>query len=115
MPTNRHVGHGGKQLVGRAAVNLVEPDLAPDRIGYFGDKQPGGMEFLVVEKAAGVSRVLLDDQPFDRDARVDYQSHCRSVSMVAVFADQKLGGSLGAPLGCAVEFGRSGKEGGSLG
>ena len=74
------------------------------------------MEFLaVVNEVACVSRVLLDDKPLDCDARVYHQSHGQSVSVIAVFADQQLGGSLGASFGCAAQFGRSGKKGSSLG
>ena len=38
VPLDRHVGHGGKQLAGCPAVNLVEPDLAPNRVSHFGSK-----------------------------------------------------------------------------
>ena len=99
VPPNRHVLDGGDKLGTSAPLNLAEAYLSPNRIGYFGCEEARDMEFLpTVDEVACVCRVLLDDQPFDRDARVDHQSHCRSVSVVAVFAYQLLGGSLGAPL-----------------
>ena len=99
VPPNRHVLNGGDKLRASATLNLAEAYLSPNRIGYFGSEEARDMEFLpILEEIACVSRVLLNDKPFDRDARVDHQSHCRSVSVIAVFADQLLGGSLGAPL-----------------
>ena len=89
VPPNRHVLDGGDKLGAGAPINLTEAYLSPNRVGYFGSEEARDMEFLpTVEEVACVCRVFLDNEPLDRDTRVDHQSHCRSVSVIAVFADQ---------------------------
>ena len=76
-------------------------------VGTLADKQPRCVEFLfVVKKVAHGIRTVFDDEPFDRDARVNYQSQGGSVAVIAVFADEKLCGSLRASFGGAKQFGR---------
>ena len=73
------------------------------------------MEVTVAfQEVARIVRPFLDDKPFDRDTRVYHHSHRRSVPVVAVFADQKLGGSLGSPFRSGAQFGRSSEKGASL-
>ena len=99
VPPNWHVLDGGDKLWASATLNLAEAHLPPNRVGYFGGEEARDVEFLPTEEEiACVSRILLYNEPLDRDTRIDHQSHCRSVSVVAVFADELLGGGLGTPL-----------------